>query len=260
MSDKFIPCRKCASIKDSIKPEGYLYVSLENGQTGIQECLCHIEWRKNSIVALKAKRANLWTDEKSLSYSPTTQYKGSRSLSQVRKLEVYVERFKEFEFSKSSLYLYGPYGTQKTHLAQWIGLSLLRKNFSVQYLPMQKLISDLSSEFDSNEGKQETVENLLSVDCLILDECFSKTKVTLYKSGYQLPFLETFLRERMEHRQKNIIFVSNTPIEDIASQGFGDSIQNFVERNIKPRGAALEFVDVYRANNSDIDIDALFKD
>jgi DNA replication protein DnaC len=156
--------------------------------------------------------------------------------------------------------MFGPYGTQKTHLAQWAGISLLKKGFSVRYSSMQRLVSNLSSEFDSNLEKQKLVEELLSVDCLILDECFSKTKVTLYRSGYQLPFLETFLRERMEHRQKAIIFISNNTLDEIASQGFGESIEDFVKRNIRPKGTELKFTDSYRANVSTIDVDNIFKE
>lgn len=266
MINKFIPCRRCASLsivskpEGISKPEGYVYVALENGQVAIQECPCHTEWRLKSLLEIKARKANLWCDEENLSYSPASKYVGKNSLSNVKKLEVFVERFEDPKYKKSSLYLYGPYGTQKTHLAQWMGLSLLKKNFSVYYLPMQQLVSNLSSEFDSSIEKQEKIEYLLSVDCIILDECFDRKKVTLYKSGYQLPFLETFLRERMEHRQKSIIFISNSPIEDINSQGFGDSIQNFVERNIVPHGASLLFNDNYHAAATDVDIDKLFED
>lgn len=257
---EFMPCRRCASDEKSSRPEGYLYVSLLNGQQGLQECNCHRQWREKAELLHRAKKASLWYDDISLRYLPSQNYVGKNSYCNVQKLYDFLANLDNIKYRSASLYLYGPYGTQKTTLSQWLGRSILLKGYSVRYVTMQQLISELSSAFDSDEAKQRNVENLLSVDFLIIDEAFTKSKVVLYKSGYQLPFLETFLKERMDLRKKSCIFVSNTFVRDIASQGFGESIQNFIDRSITSKKTDLEFLDVYMQERSNalIDSDALF--
>lgn len=257
---KFLPCRSCATTEGDTKPEGYKYITLENEQTAITECACHRDWRQLAELIVKSEKANLWHDETSLVYYPPKDYAGSKSLPSLGKLTLYLNHIHESKYRAASLYLYGPYGTQKTTLGQWLGRRLLTMGNSVRYITMQQLVSTLSSNFDSDEEKMKDVEALLSVDFLIVDEAFTKSKVVLYRSGYQLPFLETFLKDRMDQRKKSCIFISNTAITDIASQGFGESIQNFIDRSITPKRTALEFLDVYmqEKSNASINIDALF--
>ena len=38
----------------------------------------------------------------------------------------------------------------------------------------------------------------LECDFLIIDDSFDKKKATIFKSGYQIPFLDEFLRTRLE--------------------------------------------------------------
>jgi len=125
---------------------------------------------------------------------------------------------------------------------------------------MDKLIKGLSSGFDSDPEIQEFKQNMLDVDVLILDESFARDKVTLYKSGYQLPYLDSFLRERCDSAKKGIIFISNTNPENIATEGFGVSIQDFIIRKTKPSNSIFKMNDVYMKLKTSFDADKLFED
>lgn len=251
----FIPCRECLN---KSKFPGYINITLPNGQEGVKECLCHNTWRKKNELIAKATEANIWHDEFSLMYNPIHDYKGEKSLDSLKKLIYYVDHFNEEEVKTSSLYLVGPNSTQKTHLAQWFGLRLLDKGFSVKYMSMQQFVK-LISDFEEREEKDLEVDILKDIDMLILDESFNKEKVTLYKSGFQLPFIETFLKERMENNKKAVMFISNTNIQDIAKNGFSESILQFIKRNIIYKDTLLPFEDNYFINSTILDIKSIFK-
>jgi len=252
----FIQCRTCAKKPGPKNMPGFFYVDLENGQQAIAECSCHKRFVKEELNRIKASKAGLWYSD----YTPANDYVGTKSLQNVEHLEEYIRFFKSPAYSSSIIYMHGPNGSQKTTLAQWVGLSLLRKGFKVKYILMQYLVSKLANEnFETDEEAIKELEDLKNVDCLIIDEALDKNKVTLYKSGYQLPFLESFIRDRVDYRKKGIVFVSNVAPSDIESQGFGKSIQDFIVRNTVPKETDLLFKDVYHQVKSSFDVDKLFK-
>jgi DNA replication protein DnaC len=249
---EFVPCRKCK--------DGYIRIILPNGQQALQLCSCLNDWRDVESLKVRAEKANIWHTSSFLQYDPigSTVYAGEKSKLEVNKLSLFINQFDDAKYNSSIIYMHGQPGTQKTHLAQWIGLELLRKKKKVYYTTMQHLVSSLSSEFDNNPEKIAFKDKLMKVDCLIVDESFMKDKVTLYKSGYQLPFLESFIRERIDAYHKGIIFISNVHPDQIASQGFGEAIQDFIIRNTVPKKAVLEFNDVYHSIKASFDVETLF--
>lgn len=251
--DIFTPCDKC---KDSGRP-GYIYLRAP-GQVAIQECECHIKWRTREKIKLDAEKANLWNTESILNYNPLTDYKGDESRKHVYNLKNYIAKFDDPRYRETSLYLWGPNGTQKTFLAQWLGIEMLRNKRTVKFMLMNRLLQKLSGDFDSDPELQAFRQELLDVDVLILDESFSKNKVTLYKSGYQIPFLDSFLRERCDALKKGVVYISNNSPQEIAEQGFGVSIQDFVIRKTQPFNAILEMKDVYMKLQTSFDISKLF--
>ena len=112
-------------------------------------------------------------------------------------------------------------------------------------------------ENKENQEKEYALKRYYNVDLLIIDEAFDKDKVSLYKSGFQLPYLDSFLRNRFEMKNKSIFFISNIKPSDIAKYGFGISLQDFVERNT--RGSQLFFSDRYVDNAGVMDPNSLFK-
>jgi DNA replication protein DnaC len=255
----FSPCDKCKTSTDTTIPLGYYYVR-GKGFVAIKECECHIAWRKKEKLKIKAKQSNLWCEDIFLNYKPLEDYKGDTSFINVKNLVKFTSKFSEGveEYRRATIYLYGPNGTQKTFLGQWVGLELLRRGFNVKYYLMNQILSKLSSNFESDPSTQEFRQGLLDTDLLIIDEAFSKDKVTLFKSGFQIPFLDSLLRERIDNLQKSVLFISNTPPEDIASQGFSASIQDFIFRKTKSINSIFEMKDSYMGLTNSFDVSKLF--
>lgn len=255
---KFIPCRVCKN-KDGPKP-GFYWKEIPYGNSTsrvVVECECHKTWRQTETFRINAVQGSIWPE--AIDYHPEADYQGKQSVENVKRLQKYVFNFDEY--TDVMTYLYGPNGTQKTTLAQWVGASLLLKGYKVQYILMQNLLtflSDFTHDQESEEKKQRYIEKLKSIDLVIIDEAFSRDKVTLYKSGWQLPFLDRFLRERFEMNRKGIMFVSNTSPEEIENHGFSRSIQDLVVRKTRPYGSALEFLDNYIDNASRFDVKGIF--
>jgi len=250
----FVPCRNCKG-KKGPKP-GFFYTDVEYGSViskGIIECDCHKAYVQREMLQIKALEANLWPA--AFDYNIDTEYKGTKSRANITRLKKYVFEFDKFK--SAMVYLYGPNGTLKTTLALWIGASVLHKGYSVQYMLMQNLLVALTAGFEDEE-KIARVTKLKEVDLLIIDESFSKDKVTVYDSGFQLPFLDRFLRERFEMKKKGIVFISNKASKEIESQKFSRSIQDFVIRNTVPHKTDLEFLDNYMLEASGFDSKGLF--
>ena len=256
---QFIPCRNCAS-KPGPEPGFYFKKFPDRPQKGVVECECHKQFVLRGLLECKAREANIWPE--ALDYN-IESYLGTKSIKEVQRLKKYVYEFSNYK--DAMVYMHGPNGTQKTTLAHWIGISVLHQGYSVKYLLMQSLLITLSG-FEKDVGRQqdklEEIEKLKDVDLLIVDESFSRDKVTIYDSGYQLPFLDRFLRERHEMSKKGIVFVSNKPPEDIAKQKFSPSIEAFVLRNIyRPQGSTcLFFEDEAQKIKNNFNIGSMFDD
>jgi hypothetical protein len=120
---------------------------------------------------------------------------------------------------------------------------------------MNNLIK-LLVDYERSEEAQLEIEKIKKCDAIILDEALDQHKITIYKSNYQIPFLDSFLREVIGN--KIILFVSNVNIKDIDENYFSSSIKDLVTRNVLLRKALLEFHDNYFDTASDIDVEDLF--
>jgi len=168
-----------------------------------------------------------------------SMYVGEKSKDNMRKLQLFVNKFEE-RFKTISMYWVGTNSTQKTTSAHWAACQLLLKGWKVQYVTMQHLIKDLL-ENESFSNTSEKVQKYYQADFLIIDESFDPTKVTVFKSQYQIPFLDSFLRERMEIRRRSTLFISNVSTEQIDS--FSTSLRALVERCTA--GSIFTFEDRY---------------
>lgn len=238
---EFKPCGKCKN--------GYIYKNLD--PTGffksVTECACHSKWLAENQLEKTYKHNGF--DMRHYSYSPRS-YVGTKSVKDKDRLINYVNQFEvNPEVRKLLVYMYGPNGTQKSTLASWVGKSLLSKGFSVRYYLMNDLVHLLMDAEDFNEEKKLTaqakLEKLERTDLIIVDESFDKEKMKLYKSGYMLSFIDSWIRRRIQQLNKGILFVSNVKIEDIESNGMSHSIQDFVEREVKLKNCYLQFLDNY---------------
>jgi len=189
---------------------------------------------------MRAQQSDIWENPPDIMKT----YKGSKSLKARDMFVRYIDHF--HDFFEQVVYMHGPNGTQKTSIAMWGGMQLLQKGYKVQYILMYKLISLLTSSFDKREEFAIEVDKLKASDLVIIDEAFTKDKVLLYKSGYQLPFLDSFLRERIDIYKKGTLFLSNKDSSEIEAEGFGKSLQDLIQRNTI--GSDLRFLDNYVAN------------
>lgn len=188
------------------------------------------EWKKKQILAqydTKFASSGLPPHVKNLALS---DYIGEdRSIP--RKMRKYIAEF-ETRYKDLHLYFWSPEnGTQKTTTASIIGAELLRKGLDVRFILMGELLRILS-DFESSEEDKNRKDDLLNCDFLILDDCFDKKKATIYKSGYQIPFLDIFLRDRLEVQKKATCFTANFSIDNIDEETFGISLKNLVRRAV----------------------------
>lgn len=252
--NNFIQCRNCPRfIHDGPKP-GYYYDISESGFQVVRECDCHKKWRIEKELKAKYIISGVNT-----SYT-FNDYNGLDK-ENLNYLIKYSENFERF-LKKTMVYLYGPNGTMKTCMTQYAGQVIIQKGYTVQYTMMQRLIDTLTSlGYETTEEKADEnrrfIKRCNEVDLLILDESFDKTKVSLYKSGFQLPYLDNFLRNRFEINNKSILFISNIKPEDISKYGFGNSLQDFVERNTKQSRIVFEYK--YIDNAGIMDPNGIFK-
>jgi DNA replication protein DnaC len=272
--EKFVQCRKCLNKNVSLKsgkpivPPGFIVEqttpkgSLQPTDT-VRECECHLAWRKKHELEVSAKSASLspqWID-----YDLSKDYVGTESKDNVTRIINYVELSNQDDLPNdvkerlkaAVLYLYGTNGTQKTTIANWMGYQFLKAKKSVKYILMNDLIKMLQKA-ERDESVMTKLEKLEDVDLLLIDEAFDKEKVTIYKSNFQVPFLDSFLRSRMQTKHKGIIFISNVSPYDIEAKGFNYSIQDLVVRNMNKEKGFMEFKDRYDSIKSTVDTNTLF--
>ena len=229
--------------KPGPKP-GFIFESFKN-LAGIEknitrECECHQRYRERQLAVLRAKDSDIWENPPNIRET----YKGDKSLRCKDQYVAYIDNF--LKFRDKTVYMHGPNGTQKTSLAMWGAFELIKEGYHVQYILMYRLIELLTASFEKRTEYEIIINKLKSSDLLIIDESFAKDKVLLYKSGYQLPFLDSFLRERIDVYKKGTLFISNKKSTDINVEGFGKSLQDFIYRNTLQTD--LEFLDNYTAN------------
>jgi DNA replication protein DnaC len=172
----------------------------------------------------------------------------------IEKLKIFIQKFED-KFKSVSLYFWSKENsTQKTTISAIVGRALLEKGCKVHFVLMNKLLKLLSEE-KFQESHSEELDLIRNSDFLIIDDSFDAKKATVYKSGYQIPFLDEFLRTRLEIEKKSICFSSNFSIEEIDQSVFGLSIKSLIKRTIPD---PFHFSSSYELRN-DFNIQDLWK-
>lgn len=248
----FIGCRKC---KDN---PGFLIRTVDGIEVKLR-CDCWKRWARNRQTQITLEKSDVPIGVLPfdlMNYDPEKDYIGNTTKKTiVPKLKTYVEHFEE-RFSDKLLYFSGDSGTQKTTLACWIARCVAEKGKSVKYILMNDLLRILQKA-DFDDAHNDKAQELYKVDLLILDRAFDKSQVNLYKSGYQLTFLDTFLRKRVEQHGKAMIIVSNTPVENIPDHGYTKDSMDFILRKVLQADTQFEFKDRY-TQKDDFQIDDLW--
>jgi hypothetical protein len=255
--DRFIPCSICSEIKGPEGMPGYYYVKSDPPYPDkIKECRCHLKWSQNNLLKLRSESTGIWANDMMLEYNPMSDYVGKQSRLSMKYLVTFASQFDKYR--DVTFYLCGKNSTQKTTLAQWVGMTLLRSGYSVKFMTMNGLIESIQPNFGDSRIKYGI--DYSKYDCLIIDESFDVNKVSIYKSGYQFPFLDNFLRSRIEPGNLSTIFISNKMPAEISGEGFPLSIQELVVRNTVRKGTALLFEDNYEAVTSRFDSEDIVKE
>jgi hypothetical protein len=187
------------------------------------------EWKEH-LNFLETKRYLSSTDVGEVSPYGLDTYIGEDRFNNIPKLKRYCDEFRT-SFLHIHLYLWSRInGTQKSTCAKDIIVRLAKQGVKSKFVLMDRLIKTLLDAERDDEAKQKSRE-WSATEFLVIDECFSKGQITLFKSGYQISFLNTFLKERLEVFKRATCFTANVPIEDIG-QEWGASIQSLVDRSI----------------------------
>jgi len=222
----------------------------------VRECKCKTVWKKRQMLRIKLEKGNIPYIDFIQDFDLKEGYKGKDRFMNIPKVLKYVNDYKRYR--SESLYFYGANGTQKTTVASWIACQLLNQGYTVEYITMKRLVDLLLPDYDRDRDSYKIVERLKRTDLLIIDEAFDKTKLAIYKSGYQLSFLDDFIRNRMQRYGESTLFVSNVDIEDIVANGFSISLQDLVKRSCTMNGAEFIFEDNYLDECSHFDIKSIF--
>jgi DNA replication protein DnaC len=166
------------------------------------------------------------------------QYKGEDKQQNLPKIRKYINDFERFRTVNLYFWSRGN-ASQKTTVAKNIIVELSLKGYSCRFILMADLLSLLQTETYHSGTESEAINMLRLVDFLVIDDAFDPRKSTLYKSGYQFGFLDTFLRFRLETLGRATCFTSNVPVEEIA-KSWTPSIASLVQRSIH---TPMEFTD-----------------
>lgn len=203
----------------------------------VSKCDCIKSWEKSYMLYCQIIKSGL--NPSDLDYDIATYY-GSKDIPNA--VLSFISRFKR-EMHDVNIYFYGIINTQKSTIARFIARELISKGLNIRYVLMDSLIKTLRAVDDHTasirDAAIEKVSEYKNADLLILDESFDSKRITLYKSSYQIPFLTTFLKDRIEVSKKSTIFVSNVNPRSIAEEGFTEALQSLILRE----SSKLEFKD-----------------
>ena len=223
-----------------------------NDETGFAaKCVCLIKYQKQSMTNLFKSKAGI------LHHSTNTENLKLKNKDLLSKIRYYANNLDGKMNKNCHLYLCGKNNSSKTFSAKSILHDACEKSIDCKFVIMGDLIDMISDSF-AEESKSKEIDKYLNCKLLVVDDAFDKKKITIYKSGFQLAFIDRFFRKRLETLQLNTIFTSNVSIDNIESNGFSYDIQNLIERTVKNRGGYLEFNDVFVESEYDVNITSIW--
>lgn len=126
-------------------------------------------------------------------------------------------RSRSFDASKESLYLWGPCGVGKTHLAYAAARTPLKQNRSVEILTLPKLIRRVRMKEPREE--QELIDRFSTTDVLLLDD-LGVGNETLYARQ----ILQEILDARDFSNRHGLLITSKYSLDGLANKLNDDTI------------------------------------
>jgi hypothetical protein len=207
------------------------------------------EWKEH-LALLETKRYLAIAGIDGLPAHGLETYIGKDKDRNIPKLKIYCDEF-DTKFHGTHLYLWSTVnGTQKSTCAKDIIVRLARQGIQGYFVLMDDLLHQLTKA-ERDESAEAKVSVWQNAPFLVIDECFTKGQVTLFSTGYQKAFLNTFLKIRLEVNRLATCFTANTPIDGIG-EIWGASLQSLVNRSIPTPMLFDDTIDVSRFRNDDI--------
>jgi DNA replication protein DnaC len=177
-------------------------------------------------------------------------YIGEDRNKNIPKLKKYCEEFNT-TFKKIHLYLWSTVnGTQKSTCAKDIIIRLAGKGIQGYFILMDDLMHWLLRS-ERDKVAERKVKTWQDAPFLVIDECFTEGQVTLFSTGYQKAYINTFLKNRLEINRRATCFTANIRIEDIGER-WGPGLQSLISRSIPTPMLFDDTIDVSRFRNDDI--------
>lgn len=158
-----------------------------------------INIREDRQIARRIKRANFRDVRKledfGFSFNPS-----------IKKSQVFELATGRFVRERRDVLWLGPPGTGKSHLAQAIGLSLIRAGMTVYYRSIFDVVRDFLHD-EALDGHERILKRYLEVDLLIIDDMGMKQLPK--RSGEYL--FEVIMRR---HDVRSTMMTSNRPLEE----------------------------------------------
>ncbi|MBQ7800156.1 MAG: ATP-binding protein [Oscillospiraceae bacterium] len=123
----------------------------------------------------------------------------------------------EFSLSSHNLLLFGGTGIGKTHLSLAIAKTVQQKKFNVVYMSAPDLFTSLEKQRFNQEKPEQSIENILSCDLLVIDDLGAEFTTTFTVSS-----LYNIVNTRILDEKPTIITANLTPSE--ISQRYSDRI------------------------------------
>ena len=246
MNKNFTPCGTCDC--------GYIYA--DNHE--VIKCSCLDKFQKDKRLQHLLTKGNvplyISSNKSLLDYDLNRDYAGKDLNNNLMKVKKFIKNF-DSKYSSLNLFFSGLHGTQKSSIARYICRELTKKGKTTYYILADTLIKTIIDSERDIELK-ELCNYIMDVDFLVIDE-LSEDKITLFKSEFQIPFLTSFLKTRLEIKRKSTLFCSNSPIDSIGEK-LGKAIQDLVFRETYDK--SMIFTDNYEKSNTNFDVNALWDD
>lgn len=145
----------------------------------------------------------------------------------------YIKNFKKYSAQGKGLYLEGPCGTGKTHLAIAIALAIINTGVPVICKTSIDILSDIKRCYERNSEvtEEEVLEAYKTVDLLIIDD-LGKEQVT----EWSVPVLYSILNERYEALLPTIIttnYNTNALAEKLSAKGDAETATAIISRFVE---------------------------
>lgn len=161
-------------------------------------------------------------------------YQGTQSLKEVERIKKYARLCHLPEMDYVHLYLYGKTSVQKTSLAYNVGKHAIRHGMKVKRVLAGELINLLMTNqgFGFEKVIYNQLQEIMSQDMLILDDCFDKRKSLMWTTANKDMIVsewDTFFRKILASKTR-VIITSNANIEHLKLD-YGNSFYELIDRN-----------------------------